>query len=228
MTNVRRWIGQNRNRRAEHADLCSALRNLLPHLNTVRFVFCGSAPTSSRSEYGPSAWPSDGWYSSRRTRCCYLPRPSPQDLLQASSQRPIGGAVADRFPRNRLLLLTAIIRAISILLIALVALSGFSNPWPIFVIGRVRRRNQLLRHACQAGPNHRHRAARGANERHISPLCRHSICSGCRITRKRNHRRICRHSGGTVRRVRIDTHRWRDRVVRSGRCDQPRGWHAPH
>ena len=47
---------------------------------------------------------------------------------------PIGGAVADRFPRNRLLLLTALIRAISILLIALVALSGFSNPWPIFVI----------------------------------------------------------------------------------------------
>ena len=47
---------------------------------------------------------------------------------------PIGGAVADRFPRNRLLLLTALIRATSILLIALVALSGFSNPWPIFVI----------------------------------------------------------------------------------------------
>ena len=47
---------------------------------------------------------------------------------------PIGGAVADRFPRNRLLLFTALIRASSILLIALVALSGFANPWPIFVI----------------------------------------------------------------------------------------------
>lgn len=47
---------------------------------------------------------------------------------------PIGGAVADRFPRNRLLLLTAFVRAISILLIALIALSGFANPWPIFVI----------------------------------------------------------------------------------------------
>ena len=47
---------------------------------------------------------------------------------------PIGGAVADRFPRNRLLVLTALVRAISILLIGLIALSGFSNPWPIFVI----------------------------------------------------------------------------------------------
>ncbi len=47
---------------------------------------------------------------------------------------PIGGAVADRFPRNRLLPLTALIRAISILSIALIALSGFSNPWPIFLI----------------------------------------------------------------------------------------------
>lgn len=47
---------------------------------------------------------------------------------------PIGGAVADRFPRNRLLVLTALVRAISILLIAFIALSGFANPWPIFVI----------------------------------------------------------------------------------------------
>ena len=47
---------------------------------------------------------------------------------------PIGGAVADRFPRNRLLVLTALVRAVSILLIGLIALSGFSNPWPIFVI----------------------------------------------------------------------------------------------
>ena len=47
---------------------------------------------------------------------------------------PIGGAVADRFPRNRLLPLTALIRATSILSIALIALNGFSNPWPIFVI----------------------------------------------------------------------------------------------
>ncbi len=47
---------------------------------------------------------------------------------------PIGGAVADRFPRNRLLPLTAFIRATSMLSIALIALSGFTNPWPIFVI----------------------------------------------------------------------------------------------
>ncbi len=47
---------------------------------------------------------------------------------------PFGGAVADRFPRNRLLPLTALIRAISMLSIALIALNGFSNPWPIFVI----------------------------------------------------------------------------------------------
>ena len=47
---------------------------------------------------------------------------------------PIGGAVADRFPRNRLLPLTAMIRATSILSIALIALNGFSNPWPIFVL----------------------------------------------------------------------------------------------
>lgn len=47
---------------------------------------------------------------------------------------PIGGAVADRFPRNRLLPLTAFVRAASMLSIALFALSGFPNPWPIFVI----------------------------------------------------------------------------------------------
>ena len=47
---------------------------------------------------------------------------------------PIGGAIADRFPRNRLLPLTAFTRAVSILSIALFALSDFSNPWPIFVI----------------------------------------------------------------------------------------------
>ena len=47
---------------------------------------------------------------------------------------PIGGAVADRFPRNRLLPITALIRAIAILLTALVALNGFTNPWPIFVL----------------------------------------------------------------------------------------------
>ena len=47
---------------------------------------------------------------------------------------PIGGAVADRFPRNRLLPVTALIRATAILLTALVALNGFTNPWPIFVL----------------------------------------------------------------------------------------------
>lgn len=47
---------------------------------------------------------------------------------------PIGGAVADRFPRNRLLPITALIMVALILLITLVALNGFSNPWPIFVL----------------------------------------------------------------------------------------------
>ena len=47
---------------------------------------------------------------------------------------PIGGAVADRFPRNRLLPLTALIMATTILMTALIALNGFSNPWPIFVL----------------------------------------------------------------------------------------------
>ncbi len=47
---------------------------------------------------------------------------------------PVGGAVADRFPRNRLLPITALIMVVLILLITLVALNGFSNPWPIFVL----------------------------------------------------------------------------------------------
>ncbi len=51
---------------------------------------------------------------------------------------PIGGAVADRFPRNRLLPITALIMVVLILLIALVALNGFSNPWPIFVLIAIR------------------------------------------------------------------------------------------
>ncbi len=47
---------------------------------------------------------------------------------------PIGGAVADRFPRNRVLPLTALIMATTILMTAIIALNGFSNPWPIFVL----------------------------------------------------------------------------------------------
>ena len=47
---------------------------------------------------------------------------------------PIGGAVADRFPRNRLLPVTAFVRATTIFLTALIAFNGFSNPWPIFVL----------------------------------------------------------------------------------------------
>ena len=47
---------------------------------------------------------------------------------------PIGGAVADRFPRNRLLPITAFIRATAIASTALVALNNFSNPWPIFLL----------------------------------------------------------------------------------------------
>ncbi len=47
---------------------------------------------------------------------------------------PIGGAVADRFPRNRLLQMTAFVRALTILGMGLVALRGFDNPLPIFVL----------------------------------------------------------------------------------------------
>jgi MFS family permease len=47
---------------------------------------------------------------------------------------PLGGAVADRFPRTRLLPITAVIRAAVKLMIALVAWVGFSNPWPIFLL----------------------------------------------------------------------------------------------
>ncbi|MCY3959994.1 MAG: MFS transporter [Chloroflexi bacterium] len=47
---------------------------------------------------------------------------------------PIGGAVADRFPRNRVLPVAALIRACVIALMTVVALRGFSNPWPIFVL----------------------------------------------------------------------------------------------
>ena len=47
---------------------------------------------------------------------------------------PVGGAVADRFPRNRLLLATALARAAAFLGMALVAVDGFSNPWPIFLL----------------------------------------------------------------------------------------------
>ena len=47
---------------------------------------------------------------------------------------PLGGAVADRFPRNRLLPITALVRAVVMMLMALVAWVGFSNPWPIFLL----------------------------------------------------------------------------------------------
>ncbi len=47
---------------------------------------------------------------------------------------PLGGAVADRFPRKTLLPITALIRAAAIIIMAFVAMNGFSNPWPIFVL----------------------------------------------------------------------------------------------
>ena len=47
---------------------------------------------------------------------------------------PLGGAVADRFPRTRLLPITAVVRAALMLLIALVAGRGFDNPWLIFLL----------------------------------------------------------------------------------------------
>ena len=47
---------------------------------------------------------------------------------------PIGGAVADRFPRNWLLPVAAFIKGAAVLLMALVAASWSSSPWPIFVL----------------------------------------------------------------------------------------------
>lgn len=47
---------------------------------------------------------------------------------------PLGGAVADRFARTRLLPITALVRAAVMLVMALVAWGGFSNPWPIFLL----------------------------------------------------------------------------------------------
>ena len=47
---------------------------------------------------------------------------------------PLGGAVADRYPRTRLLPITALVRAALKVLLALIAWVGFSNPWPIFLL----------------------------------------------------------------------------------------------
>ena len=47
---------------------------------------------------------------------------------------PFGGTIADRFPRNKLLPFTALIRAFAITMTALIALKGFTNPWPIYVL----------------------------------------------------------------------------------------------
>lgn len=47
---------------------------------------------------------------------------------------PIGGAVADRFPRNRLLPATAFIKGAAVLLMALVAARWSASPWPIFAL----------------------------------------------------------------------------------------------
>ena len=47
---------------------------------------------------------------------------------------PIGGVVADRFPRNRLLPVTAFIKGAAVLLMALVAARWTSSPWPIFAL----------------------------------------------------------------------------------------------
>ena len=47
---------------------------------------------------------------------------------------PIGGAVADRYPRNRILPIAAATKAAAYLAMALIAINGFSNPWPIFLL----------------------------------------------------------------------------------------------
>ena len=47
---------------------------------------------------------------------------------------PIGGAVADRYPRNRVLPVAAWIKAAAYLAMALVAIGGIASPWPIFLL----------------------------------------------------------------------------------------------
>lgn len=47
---------------------------------------------------------------------------------------PIGGAVADRYPRNRVVPAAAAVKAAAFLAMGLVAIDGFSNPWPIFLL----------------------------------------------------------------------------------------------
>ncbi len=47
---------------------------------------------------------------------------------------PIGGAVADRYPRNRVIPAAASIKAMAYLAMGIVAIDGFSNPWPIFLL----------------------------------------------------------------------------------------------
>ncbi len=47
---------------------------------------------------------------------------------------PFAGAVADRFPRNRILTITALSSAIGIIIIGLIAMSDITSTWPIFVL----------------------------------------------------------------------------------------------
>ena len=47
---------------------------------------------------------------------------------------PIGGAVADRYPRNRVLPVAAAIKAAAFLAMGLVAIDGIASPWPIFLL----------------------------------------------------------------------------------------------
>lgn len=47
---------------------------------------------------------------------------------------PIGGAVADRYPRNRVLPVAAAIKATAFIAMGLVAIDGIASPWPIFLL----------------------------------------------------------------------------------------------
>ena len=47
---------------------------------------------------------------------------------------PIGGAVADRYPRNRVLPLAAAVKAAAFIAMGLVAIDGIASPWPIFLL----------------------------------------------------------------------------------------------
>ena len=94
----------------------------------------GLAPASSHSAHGPRGLPS-GWLVLVETDSILLSAAtfaigSAPGIIAA----PIGGAVADRYPRNRVLPVAAAIKAAAFLAMGLVAIDGIASPWPIFLL----------------------------------------------------------------------------------------------